>query len=326
MLDRRLGPIRCKESLRKLIRLLASDSNARVQRSTVQRSNGGWVISFTVERSVKHRRPRRPNAVVGVDVGLARLATLSTGQQYVNARPLQAALRTLRRLQRQLDRQRRQGNPGNYLADGRMRLGPKAWAKSARMLRTEQLIARLHESVANLRRHQAHTLTTALTREFGGIGVETLSVKNLMGNRRLARHIADVGWGMVLAQLAYKTYWSDGSILVAADRFYPSSKTCSACGLVKAKLGLAERVFTCDDTLCGRVQDRDENAACNLARLAYQHAQAEGNPMSYVARIGRFTLTARGGQVSLVELDQHSSVKREASPDASQRREALAAV
>jgi transposase len=93
---------------------------------------------------------------------------------------------------------------------------------------------------------------------------------------------------------------------------------------VKAKLRLADRVFTCDEPLCGHAQDRDLNAACNLARMAHRHAQAEGIP-AYVARIGRFTPNARGGQVSIVRLDEHSPVKREASPDASQRREALAA-
>jgi putative transposase len=190
------------------------------------------------------------------------------------------------------------------------------------MLRTGQRIARLHERVANLRRHQAHLLTTALTREFGVIGVETLAVRNLMANRRLARHIADVGWGLVLNQLKYKTSWSDGSIIVAADRFYPSSKTCSACGKVKAKLALSQRVFTCE--ACMHEQDRDLNAALNLARMAQQHAQAEGVP-SYVARIGRFTLNARRGQVSLAHLSEHSPMKREDSSEPSQRREALAA-
>ena len=325
MLDRRLGPLRTKEPMRKLTWLLDSDPQARVMRSTVQRVNGGWVISFTVQRSAKQRRARRPEAAVGVDVGLTRLATLSTGHVGANSRPLQASLRALRRLQRQLDRQRRANNPGNYHPDGRAKKGRAIWVKSRRMLRTEQRIARLHERVANLRREQAHQLTTALTREFGIIGVERLAVKNLMGNRRLARHIADVGWGMVLAQLRYKTSWSDGSVLVAADRFYPSSKTCSSCGAVKAKLRLADRIFTCDAYACGHVQDRDLNAALNLARMAHQHAQADGI-LSYVARTGRFTPTARGGQVSLVGHDQHSPMKREAFSDASQRGNALALV
>jgi putative transposase len=322
-LDRRLGSLRTKESLRTLTRLLASDPNARVMRSTVQRTNGGWVISFTVQRSAKSRRARRPNAAVGVDVGLARLATLSTGQVAVNSRPLQASLRSLRRLQRRLDGQRRANNPSNYHADGQAKKGCTTWVKSQRMVRTEQRVARLHERVANLRREQAHQLTTTLVREFGVIGVETLAVKNLMANRRLARHISDVGWGAILAQLSYKTSWSDGSLLVAADRFYPSSKTCSSCGAVKAKLRLADRVFTCDEPSCGHVQDRDENAALNLARMAHCHAQAEGIK-SYVARTGRFTLNARGGRVSLVDLDQHSPVKREDPTGSSQRGDALA--
>jgi len=322
VLDRRLGPLRCKESMRKLTRLLERDPHARVMRSTVQRTNSGWVISFNVQRSPKQRRARRPNAVAGVDVGLSRLATLSTGQTVENQRPLQVELRRLRRLQRQLDRQRRANNPGNYHPDGRAKKGCSTWVKSAR---TEQRIARVHESVAHLRRHQAHQFTTSLTREFGVIGVETLAVKNMLRNRPLARHISDVGWGTVLSQLRYKTDWSEGSLLVAADRYYPSSKTCSACGAVKAKLRLADRVFACDDGACRHEQDRDLNAALNLAHMAQTHAQAEGISMSYVARIGRFTPTARRGQVSLVHSDEPSPLKREGPSGSSQRRETLAA-
>lgn len=120
VLDNRLGPVRSKESLRKLIRVLASDPNAQVMRSTVQRVNRGWIISFTVQRSAKQRQARKPRAVVGLDVGLSRLATLSTGAAVENLRPLRASLRSLRRLQRQLDRQRRANNRANYLQICRM--------------------------------------------------------------------------------------------------------------------------------------------------------------------------------------------------------------
>jgi IS605 OrfB family transposase len=318
-LDRRLGPVRTRESMRKLLRLLERDEQARVMRATVQRSGRGWCISFTVQRSPKQRAPRRPGATVGVDVGLTRLATLSTGQTATNARPLAAALRELRRVQRQLDRQRRANNPANFGPDGRARKGCSIWVKSRRMLRTEDRLRRLHERVANLRREQAHQLTTHLTREYGVIGVETLAVRNLMANRRLARHIADVGWGTVLTQLAYKTSWS-GGLVVAADRYYPSSKTCSACGAVKAKLSLAERVFACD--ACEHEQDRDLNAARNLAAMARDHAQAEGLP-SFIARTGREMPNARGGRVSLAT-GEPCPVKREDPHGSSQRRKALA--
>lgn len=319
---RRLGPIRTKERMSKLLRLLERDEHARVMRGTVSRRGGRWYVSFTVQRSRKRRRARRPDAAVGVDLGLTRLATLSTGDALANARPLKEALRKLRRLQRQVDRQRRANNPVNYLPDGRLRSGASEWVKSTRMLRTEARLRRLHERVANLRREQAHQLTTYLTGEFGVIGVETLNVMNLMANRRVARHIADVGWGIVLAQLKYKTSWSAGTLLVAADRFFPSSKTCSACGAAKAKLSLSERVFTCD--ACGLALDRDLNAALNLARMAQQHAQAEGNSKCHVARTGRETRNARGGPISPITCDRLSPLKREASSEASQVRKGLA--
>jgi putative transposase len=225
-------------------------------------------------------------------VGLTHLATLSTGERVENLRPLQGALRRLRRLQRQLDRQRRAMNPDNYRPDGTVKPGRRDWVKSRRMLRTEERIRRLHERVANVRREQAHRLTTALTREFGLIAVESLNITGMKRNGRLARHISDAGWGIALAQLAYKTVWA-GSELVSADRFYPSSKTCSDCGTVKAKLCLSERVFRCE--ACGFSLDRDENAARNLARLALAVAQAQkGSSALFVAATGAETLNARG--------------------------------
>ena len=152
--------------------------------------------------------------------------------------------------------------------------------------------------------------------------METIAVKNLMANRRLTRHISDAGWGAILTQLAYKTRWCDGSLLIAADRFFPSSKTCSACGAVRVKLSLSERVFTCDDRRCGHVQDRDLNAALNLASNAAGQAQSEG-VQCYVAATGAETQNARGGPVRL-DFVERSPMKREESQDSSQRGDVLA--
>jgi len=99
---------------------------------------------------------------------------------------------------------------------------------------------------------------------YGTIVVEDLNVTGMLKNRRLARHIADAGFGQIRRQLGYKTAWYGGR-LVMADRFYPSSKTCSGCGAVKAKLRLSERTYYCQQ--CGLVLDRDHNAARNLASL-----------------------------------------------------------
>jgi putative transposase len=320
-LDRRLGPLRSKERLRKLVRLLASDPHARVMRSTVQRVGNTWFISFTVERSPKARHARRPQAATGVDVGLERLATISTGEFVQNARHLQQALGKLRRLQRKLDRQRRANNPGNYNPDGTSKAGIHPWVKSAHMLKTEERVRRVHTRVANLRRNQAHELTTCLTREYGVIGVEDLAVKNLMRNRRLARHIADVGWRTILTQLKYKTDWTQGSLLVEADWFYPSSKTCSGCRAVRAKLRHSERVYVCANPQCGLVMNRDHNAAINLAHVALLEAQEQGLEV-HVAGIETETLNVRGGHVRLGRpAVKQSPVKREESTDSPQHRE-----
>jgi putative transposase len=200
--------LRSRERFTKLLRLLKRDPRARVRRATVQRRGSKWYVSFTVVRSPKRRRARRPHAVVGVDVGLRHLATLSTGVRVENLRPLQ-----------------------------------------------------------------------------------TLNIAGMKANRRLARHISDAGWGIVLDQLKYKTAWA-GSRLEPADRFYPSSKTCSDCGTVKAKLSLSERVFSCE--ACGLSLDRDENAAHNLASLALAVAQAKGSSALFVAATGAETPNARG--------------------------------
>jgi putative transposase len=262
--------------------------------------------------------------VVGVDLGLRSLATLSTGESVANGRPLAAALRKLRRLNRRLDRQRRANNPANYNPDGTPKPRRVEWRRSKRMLRTEQRLARLHERAANLRREQAHLLTTHLARRYEAIGAESLRVKNMQRDRRLARHIADVGWGQILRQLQYKTAWA-GSLLVQADAFYPSSKTCSRCGRVRAKLSRSDRLFAC--RACGHQADRDLNAALNLAQLAYRRAQVEGIPNIYLARTGRVTRAATGraqdarstassmeatGQISSAPRSRHSP-KREDS-------------
>jgi IS605 OrfB family transposase len=130
----------------------------------------------------------------------------------------------------------------------------------------------VHARAVNLRRDALHKLTTRLAIEYGTVVVEQLNVAGMVRNHRLARALSDAGVAELRRQLGYKTTWY-GSRLVVADRFYPSSKTCSACGWVKAKLTLAERSFICE--ACGLRIDRDLNAACNLANLV-QHVARSG--------------------------------------------------
>ena len=122
-----------------------------------------------------------------------------------------------------------------------------------------------------------------LAKHYDRIVIEDLNVKGMVRNHSLAKHVADASWGEFRRQLAYKTAWY-GSELVVADRFYPSSKTCSTCGTVKAKLPLGEREYTCEG--CDLVTDRDLNAAINLARWTSQSATA-----------GTHSVAGRGGKV-----------------------------
>jgi putative transposase len=132
--------------------------------------------------------------------------------------------------------------------------------------------------VANLRRDGLHKLTSRLAAEFGTVVVENMNVAGMVRNRKLARAISDCGFGAIGQQLAYKTEWNGGR-LVLADRWFPSSKTCSGCGAVKAKLPLRIRTFVC--TECGMTLDRDLNAARNLALLvSVTGAGVAGDPES----------------------------------------------
>jgi putative transposase len=122
-----------------------------------------------------------------------------------------------------------------------------------------------------------------LARKFAAVVVEDLFVAGMVRNHSLARHVADASFGQIRRQLEYKTVWNGGRVVVV-DRWFPSSKTCSGCGGVKAKLALSERSYVC--MACGMVLDRDLNAAKNLAVL--------GEAM--VAGSGPETINGRGGQ------------------------------
>ncbi len=246
-----IGTVRTCESTRKLARKLAAGT-ARIRSATLSYQRGRWHVAFSVEVDEAAPSERDGGRVVGVDLGIKELATLSTGERVPNTRHLDRELRNLRRVQRTCARR--------HGPDRRTRVEP-----SHRWRQARARVDRIHTRVANLRRDAAHQLSTRLVREHDTIVVEDLYVAGMLRNRRLARHIADAGWGELRRQLSYKCERA-GVRLVVADRWFASSKTCSGCGTAKAKLALSERVFVC--SACGIVLDRDVNAARNLAALA----------------------------------------------------------
>jgi len=254
----RIGRVKTHEPTTALLRRIQAGT-ARILAATVSREGGRWLVSFTCEVERQPGRPKLPDAIVGVDAGLERLAFLSTGEMWPNPRALEKALKKIARLQRALARRQR---------------GSRGWQEALRRLQ------RAYARAANIRRDTLHKLTHHLATTYGTIVVETLNVAGMMKNRRLARALADAALAELRRQLGYKCAWY-GSVLVEAPAFFPSSKRCFWCGAVKDVLPLSERTFRCEE--CGLVLDRDENAARNLAALA-----------AAVAGSGPETLNARG--------------------------------
>ncbi|MFD4302381.1 RNA-guided endonuclease InsQ/TnpB family protein [Streptomyces albidoflavus] len=212
------------------------------QPSTVtvsQDAAGRWYVSLLVEDPTVQPLPAAGTAV-GVDVGLDHLLTLSTGEKVANPRHERRDRTRLAKAQRQLARTAK-GDGAN---------GRKAREK----------VAKVYARIADRRRDHLHKLTTRLVRENQTIVIEDLTVRNMVKNSRLARAISDAAWADFRSMLEYKAHWY-GREVIAVDRWFPSSKLCSACGTLRDKLPLNVRTWTCD---CGTTHDRDVNAAKNL--------------------------------------------------------------
>jgi putative transposase len=253
----RLGWIHTQRSTRRLYRLVES-GRATIQKVTFSFSGGRWWVSIATRITQPIARPaRKPVAdMVGVDVGVKHLATLSrpvaglTDDEghVANPKVLAGRLNALRRLDRALARAER-------------------GSKNHKRLKQER--ARLHGAITQTRALHLHRLTREVAARFDLVAVENLHVAGMSRrHRRLGRSLADAALAGLRNQLAYKTVEHDHQMVVVS-RWFPSSKTCSSCSTVKAKLELWERTFACQN--CGLVIDRDRNAALSL--------EAEGRRM-----------------------------------------------
>ncbi len=231
----RIGRVHCMENVYKRV------NGGRVLRITVSEKTGRWFVSLTVEY-LNDRRKHISNStrIVGVDLGIKSLATLSDGTVMDNPKWYQKKQKQLKKAQKTLSRRIKGSN---------------------RYRGAKRKVASLHASVANQRKDALNKLTTMLINTYGVICIEDLNVQGMMKNHNLAKSIADASWYEFRRQLEYKAVFNGNTVHVV-DRFYPSSKMCSSCGSVKAKLGLDERMYCCDH--CGLVIDRDLNAAVNL--------------------------------------------------------------
>jgi putative transposase len=201
--------------------------------------DGRWYVTFALDTDAPEPMQATEHAV-GIDLGVTDFAVTSDGDKIPNPRRLDRKARNLARYQRRL---------------ARCRKGAANRAKAAAK------VARAHRKVRDARRDFLHRASTGLVHSADVIVIEDLNVSGMVRNRRLARAISDCGWGEFRRQLAYKCA-RYGRTLVVIDRWYPSSKTCSACGHLLAELSLSTRQWTCPS--CRARHDRDINAAKNI--------------------------------------------------------------
>ncbi len=227
-------------------------SGVKILSMTVSEQAHRWFVSVQVEQEIPDPKPA-VNKPLGIDVGLKSLAVLSNGKTFNNPKATARYAKKLARLNRELCRRKK---------------GSKNREKS------KQKIARLHFKIANIRKHALHQVSDYVTAKTkpSVVVLEDLNVKGMMANHHLAKSLADASFAELSRQIQYKAQWQ-GIDIVLAGRFYPSSKTCSACGEKKPYLALSERTFVCPS--CGNIIDRDLNAALNLAALAKTKAQTE---------------------------------------------------
>lgn len=257
----RIGRVHCMEDVVKRV------DGARVLRMTISQRAGRWYASLTVEREGKPAVRALKGGAVGIDLGVKKLATLSDGTVFENPRHLQKSEQKLKRAQRVLSRKM----PG-----------------SNRRAKAKARVARTHAHVANQRQDALHKLTTHLANKYSEISIENLNIAGMAKNNHLAKSVMDASFGEFRRQLEYKTART-GAKLNIVGFWYPSSKTCSGCGRVKAKLSLSERTYSCEH--CGLVIDRDLNAAINInvAGSAPETLNAHGGTVSRNDLYGRAT-------------------------------------
>ena len=230
----RIEKLKTKIKMRQTLRF-----EGQTKQITISKRAGKYFASILVETQQYNPKDINRQSRVGVDFGIKELATLSNGVVFGSNQKLKASLNKLKKIQKNVSRKKKGSN---------------------RRARAKLKVAKLHFHISNQRQAVLHQLSDYVTRHFDRIVIEDLNVKGMVKNHKLARSISDAGFGSLRQQIEYKGRLRNCEIVIA-NRFFPSSKTCSACGSIKKDLSLSDRTYHCD---CGLKIDRDLNAAINL--------------------------------------------------------------
>ena len=269
----RIGWIKLQEELR---------FQGQIKSVTVSRKADRWFAAVSVETNqLPHER--KNHAITGIDLGIKTFAQLSGGESFAGAKPHTQKLKRLKRVSRSLSAKKK---------------------GSANYAKTKIKLSRLHVQISNIRSDYLHKTSTDIVLNHSRICIEDLHVAGMAKNRKLSRHIMDQSFSEFRRQLEYKSKWY-GSELIIADRFFPSSKMCSACHEINNSLTLSDRHWICDH--CGITHDRDLNAATNLEK--YEVIKHKNNTVSSTEI---YACGEEGsGAVALVTARNHASLKQE---------------
>jgi putative transposase len=233
----KFGWLKCSEIL----------PNCEIKNVVISRTADEWFISFKIPHT--SMITIKTKGVVGCDLGVKNLVTLSDGITFENLKPYRKAKRKLKLAQRKMSKKYVKG----------------AKNQSSNYKKASLVVAKIHQDVANIRKDNLHKITTFMSKNYEEIVIEDLKISNMVKNHKLAGVILDGGLFEFRRQLEYKAKWY-GCIITIADPYFPSSKLCSNCGNKKEVLKLSERTYNCK--VCNFTLDRDENAAQNLKKLA----------------------------------------------------------
>ncbi|WP_331775029.1 RNA-guided endonuclease TnpB family protein [Sulfurospirillum sp. 1612] len=216
-------------------------NNAVLKQATVSRQNNQYFVSILIDDGNTIPKPTKAKNAVGLDMGLTDLIITSDGVKYSNNKYFVKSQQKLKKLQRRLSKKKK-GSKNRQKAKLR--------------------VQKLHTKITNQRKDNLHKISNEITNQYDIICLETLNVKGMIKNHKLAKSIADVAWGEFMRQLEYKASWR-GKTIIKIDQWFPSSQICSYCGASTGKKPLNVRKFDCPE--CHKKDiDRDINASINI--------------------------------------------------------------
>jgi len=214
--------------------------NATLKQATISRHNNQYFVSILIDDNISMSKPTKAKKAVGLDMGIENFIITSDGVKYPNNKYYNKSQKKLLKLQRRLSKKQKGSNR------------QKAKLK----------VQKLHTKINNQRKDNLHKISNEITNQYDIICLETLDVKGMLKNHKLAKSIADVAWSEFMRQLEYKASWK-GKTIIKINKWFPSSQICSYCGANTGKKPLNIREFDC--SYCKKKNiDRDINAAVNI--------------------------------------------------------------